>query len=142
MHHMFTMPKDEFVAKLDDTESLNPAELLSESYDLVLNGVELASGSIRIHKQEIQEKIFKILGLGEEEIQEKFGFMLKAFKYGAPPHGGIAPGLDRLVQMMCGEDTIREVIAFPKSQSQTCLMMDAPSKVDESQLDELGLKVK
>ena len=142
MHHMFTMPKDEFVAKLDDTESLNPAELLSESYDLVLNGVELASGSIRIHKQEIQEKIFKILGLGEEEIEGKFGFMLKAFKYGAPPHGGIAPGLDRLVQMMCGEDTIREVIAFPKSQNQTCLMMDTPSKVDEGQLDELGIKVK
>jgi len=141
MHHMFTMPKEEFVSKLDD-ESLNPGELLSESYDLVLNGVELASGSIRIHKQEIQEKIFKILGLGEEEIEEKFGFMLKAFKYGAPPHGGIAPGLDRLVQMMCGEDTIREVIAFPKSQSQTCLMMNAPSMVDEGQLDELGLKIK
>jgi len=138
MHHMFTMPKKSDLALLDT----DPAAVLSESYDLVLNGVELASGSIRIHDRDIQEKIFKTLGMKKEEIEDKFGFMLKAFKFGAPPHGGIAPGLDRLLQVMCQEETIREVIAFPKAKNLNCPMMDAPSGVALSQLDELNIVVK
>lgn len=137
MHHMFTMPKKEHIDILDK----NPEAVLSDSYDLVLNGVELCSGSIRIHNRAIQQKIFEVLGMSEEEIEEKFGFMLKAFRYGAPPHGGFAPGLDRLLMLMAGEETIREVIAFPKATNQTCPMMDAPSNVDEAQLKELKISL-
>ena len=138
MHHMFTMPKVEFIENIED----DLAAVIGQLYDLVLNGVELASGSIRIHKSDYQKKIFKILGMNDAEIENKFGFLLNAFKYGAPPHGGIAAGIDRIVQILCGEDSIREVMAFPKSKNQNCLMMNAPSEVDKSQLDELGIEVK
>ncbi|MBN2789982.1 MAG: aspartate--tRNA ligase [Candidatus Delongbacteria bacterium] len=138
MHHMFTMPKEEDIDKIEN----DPGNVLSKSYDLVLNGVELASGSVRIHDRDIQEKIFKRLDLTNEEIEDKFGFMLKAFKYGAPPHAGIAPGLDRLLQVMTGEETIREVIAFPKAKSLNCPLTKAPSEVSQDQLDELNISVK
>ena len=138
MHHMFTMPKEEDIEKI----AIDPGKVLSKSYDLVLNGVELASGSVRIHDQEIQEMIFKKLNLSDEEIEDKFGFMLKAFKYGAPPHAGIAPGLDRLLQVMTGEETIREVIAFPKAKSLNCPLTKAPAEVSQDQLDELNISIK
>jgi aspartyl-tRNA synthetase len=138
MHHMFTMPKTEYA---DDIENkLDSA--LGQLYDLVLNGVELASGSIRIHNSNFQKRIFKILGMSDVEIENKFGFLLNAFSYGAPPHGGIAAGIDRIVQILCGEDSIREVMAFPKSKNQNCLMMNAPSEVDENQLEELSIQVR
>ncbi|MBU4486031.1 MAG: aspartate--tRNA ligase [Candidatus Delongbacteria bacterium] len=140
MHHMFTMPKPEYLQ--DVINEVNLDKILGQLYDLVLNGVELASGSIRIHKSEFQKKIFKILGMTDAEIENKFGFMLNAFKFGAPPHGGIAPGLDRIVSIICGEESIREVIAFPKSKSQNCLMMNAPSEVDKSQLEELFIEIR
>lgn len=140
MHHMFTMPKDEFLEDMKNSRNLD--KILGQLYDLVANGVELASGSIRIHNSELQEKVFSILGMPKEEYENKFGFMLKAFKYGAPPHGGMAAGIDRLVQLLCKEEGIRDVIAFPKTNNQTCLMMNAPSTVDEKQLDELHIKIK
>jgi len=126
----------------EDMKYLNEETLKvrAASYDLVLNGVELGSGSIRIHRRDIQEKMFEILGLSSEEIEERFGFLLKAFEYGAPPHGGIAPGLDRLVMMMAGEKTIRDVIAFPKTQTAYCPMSETPTEVDRKQLEELRLK--
>lgn len=138
MHHMFTMPKTEFIDNIEG----NLETALGQLYDLVVNGVELASGSIRIHKSDFQKRIFKILGMNDAEIENKFGFLLNAFKYGAPPHGGIAAGIDRVVQVLCGEESIRDVIAFPKSKNQNCLMMNAPSEVDKAQLDELGIEVK
>ncbi|MCK4979736.1 MAG: hypothetical protein KAS62_05030, partial [Candidatus Delongbacteria bacterium] len=138
MHHMFTMPREEDIEKIDT----DPGRVLSKSYDLVLNGVELASGSVRIHDQEIQEMIFRKLNLSDEEIEDKFGFMLKAFKYGAPPHAGIAPGLDRLLQVMTGEETIREVIAFPKAKNLNCPLTKAPAEVSQDQLDELNISIK
>ena len=137
-HHPFTMPKDEDLKNLEKT----PEKAKSKAYDLVLNGEEIAGGSIRIHKEDIQKSIFKVLKIDEKEAKEKFGFLLDAFKYGAPPHGGIAFGFDRLVAIMCGEDSIREVIAFPKNKDAKDLMLDAPSSVNKSQLDELGLKTK
>ncbi|MDA3838346.1 MAG: aspartate--tRNA ligase [Candidatus Delongbacteria bacterium] len=140
MHHMFTMPKPEFLQDLKDGVNLD--KILGQLYDLVGNGIELASGSIRIHNSEIQEKVFSILGMAKEEYESKFGAMLNAFKYGAPPHGGIAPGLDRLVAVICGEDGIRDVIPFPKTKNQLCLMMDAPSEISQEQLDELSITVK
>ncbi|MBN1971592.1 MAG: aspartate--tRNA ligase [Candidatus Delongbacteria bacterium] len=140
MHHMFTMPKPEFIENLRNSENLD--HILGQLYDLVANGVELASGSIRIHDTELQEKVFSTLGMPKEEYENKFGFMLNAFKYGAPPHGGMAAGIDRLVQILCKEETIRDVIAFPKAKNQNCLMMNAPSKVDEAQLDELHIQLK
>ncbi len=132
MHHPFTSVKESDVKLLDKS----PEKARSNGYDLVLNGHEIAGGSIRIHKREMQEKMFKVLGISKEESQKKFGFLLEAFKYGAPPHGGIAFGLDRLMAIICGEDSIREVIAFPKNKDAKDLMLDAPSKVDKKQLDD------
>ena len=137
-HHPFTAPNYDDV----DYFETDPGKMRSQSYDLVLNGTEIASGSIRIHRKEIQERVFKTLGIGAEEAKEKFGFLLEAFEYGAPPHGGIAPGLDRLVTLMLGETSIREVIAFPKTQKAICPLTDAPGPVGEKQLRELHIKLR
>jgi len=137
-HHPFTAPNYDDV----DYFETDPGKMRSQSYDLVLNGMEIASGSIRIHRKEIQERVFKTLGISAEEAKEKFGFLLEAFEYGAPPHGGIAPGLDRLVTLMLGETSIREVIAFPKTQKAICLLTDAPGSVGEKQLRELHIKLR
>ncbi len=135
-HHMFTWPQD----KYHDTLESDPGSVKGDLYDLVLNGYELASGSIRIHDPELQKRIFKIVGFNEEEGQKKFGFLTEAFKYGAPPHGGIAPGLDRLVMLMAGETSIKEVIAFPKNSFAQSPMDECPSEVDQKQLDELRIR--
>jgi len=136
-HHPFTSPHPDDIPHLET----DPLKVRALSYDLVINGVEIASGSIRIHRRDLQERIFKLLGLSEDEAQEKFGFLLRALEYGAPPHGGIAFGLDRLVMMLAGEDSIREVIAFPKTATGTCPLTGAPAEVDKSQLRELHLKI-
>jgi aspartyl-tRNA synthetase len=138
VHHPFTAPKDEDIAKLKD----HPELVKAKAYDLVLNGSEIGGGSIRNHLREVQSLLFEKLGMGEEEAKERFGFLLEALEYGTPPHGGIAFGLDRLVMIMSHAESIRDVIAFPKTQKGTCLMTDAPSKVDSKQLDELWIKVK
>ena len=135
-HHPFTMPKMEDLPKFDT----NPGEVYSEAYDMVCNGYETASGSIRIHRRDIQMKMFQMLGLSDEDIQTKFGHMLEAFEYGAPPHGGMAPGIDRLVMLLADEPNIREVIAFPKNQNGRDVMADAPSEVEPRQLKELHIK--
>jgi aspartyl-tRNA synthetase len=119
----------------------DPTAVLSEAYDLVCNGYELASGSIRVHDPRIQSDIFRILGYDEAEVQARFGHMMEAFSYGAPPHGGIAPGIDRLIMILADEPSIREVIAFPKTSQATDLMADAPADVSRRQLEELHLKV-
>ena len=113
---------------------------MADAYDIVLNGVELGGGSIRIHDRKLQSKMFEVLGLTPEECSEKFGFLIEAFKYGAPPHGGLAYGLDRMVMLLLGEPSIREVMAFPKNQNAQCLVSDAPSPIDEAQMEELGIK--
>jgi aspartyl-tRNA synthetase len=136
-HHMFTMPQERY---LSDFEK-RPGEVKGDLYDLVCNGVELASGSIRIHDPELQKRIFRFLGFSEELAQQRFGFLLEAFRYGPPPHGGIAPGFDRLVAMMAGEPTIREVITFPKNTLGQCPMDDSPSAVDPKQLEDLSIRV-
>lgn len=136
-HHMFTMPQEQYLETLEE----DPGAVKGDLYDLVCNGYELASGSIRIHDAALQSRIFKIVGFDEEEAQRRFGFLLEAFKYGPPPHGGIAPGLDRLVMIMAGEDSIREVIAFPKTANGLSPMDDSPSPVDPRQLAELGLQL-
>ncbi|MGE5250615.1 MAG: aspartate--tRNA ligase [Bacteroidota bacterium] len=136
-HHPFTMPKLEDLPKFET----NPAEILSDAYDMVCNGYEMASGSIRIHRSDIQLKVFQLLGLSGEDIEQKFGHMLEAFEYGAPPHGGLAPGIDRLVMLLADEPNIREVIAFPKNQNGRDVMADAPSTVDPKQLKELHIRI-
>ena len=138
MHHPFTAPKEGDIALLDT----DPSQMLSRGYDLTMNGYEIAGGSIRIHSTAIQEKVFSLLGLGREEAVEKFGFLVEALTYGAPPHGGIAFGFDRLVMLLAGTDNIRDVIAFPKTTSASSLMDESPSLVSNSQLDELGIKIK
>ena len=137
MHHPFTQPKLDELDKLDgDILSLN-----ADAYDIVLNGVELGGGSVRIHDKDLQARMFRALGLTDEECQEKFGFLIEAFKYGAPPHAGLAYGLDRLVMLLLGEKSIREVIAFPKNQNAECPVCDAPAPAGEGQLEELGIEL-
>lgn len=138
MHHPFTHPKVEDIPLLDT----DPEKVKTYAYDIVLNGVELGGGSIRIHDKDLQAKMFKVLNLTDEECQEKFGFLLEAFKYGVPPHGGLAYGLDRLVMLLAGEKSIREVMAFPKNQNAQCMVCEAPGVVENDQLDELGLEIK
>lgn len=137
LHHPFTSPFEEDYAKLDS----NPLEVRSRAYDLVLNGYEIGGGSIRIFDPELQKKIFSVLGLKDEEVAEKFGFLTDALSYGAPPHGGMAFGFDRLVMLLCGENSIRDVIAFPKTQKAACQLTSAPDKVSHAQLQELSLRV-
>jgi aspartyl-tRNA synthetase len=136
-HHPFTMP---FPEDLDLLET-DPLRVRSQAYDLVLNGWELGSGSIRIHRSDIQARVFKAMGISDEEAEAKFGFLLGAFKYGAPPHGGFAFGMERLVAILAGEDNIREIIAFPKTQSGLDPMSGAPGPVDPNQLDELAIRI-
>jgi aspartyl-tRNA synthetase len=135
MHHPFTRPKDEDLEYFDS----DPSRMRAKAYDIVLNGIELGSGSIRIHDRTLQAKMFETLGFSEEQVENRFGFMLKAFEYGVPPHGGFAFGLDRLIMMLVGASSIREVIAFPKMRDGSCAMMDAPSEVDPDQLEELSI---
>ena len=138
MHHPFTAPRESDIDKLDS----DPKRALSRGYDLTMNGHEIAGGSIRIHSPEVQEKVFSLLGLTQEEAVDKFGFLVEALRYGAPPHGGIAFGFDRLVMLLAGTENIRDVIAFPKTTSATSLMDDSPSDVDNHQLRDLGLEIK
>ena len=138
LHHPFTAPATDDPAELHG----NLAEMTSRAYDMVLNGTELGGGSVRIHDQNMQKTVFDLLGIGDEEAREKFGFLLDALQYGCPPHGGIAFGLDRLVMLMAGADSIRDVIAFPKTQTAACLLTNAPGKVSDAQLREAGIKLR
>ena len=136
-HHPFTSVMDEDIALMET----DLGKVRAKAYDLVLNGVEMGSGSIRIHQSELQSKMFAMIGLSKEEAQSKFGFLLEAFQYGTPPHGGFAFGIDRLVMILCGADNLREVLAFPKSQAGVDLMMDTPNIVSDDQLELLKLKI-
>ncbi|MNL04135.1 Aspartate--tRNA ligase [compost metagenome] len=136
-HHPFTSPREEDVALLDT----DPGQILAQAYDLVLNGYEVGGGSMRIYKREIQEKMFRALGISPEEAQDKFGYLLDAFEYGTPPHGGMAFGFDRLIMLLTGRTNLRETIAFPKTASATDLLMNAPSEVDAAQIDQLHIKL-
>lgn len=137
MHHPFTMPMDEDIQYIDS----DPGRVRAKAYDIVLNGVEMGGGSVRIHQADIQSKMFEVLGFTPERANEQFGFLLSAFKYGVPPHAGLAYGLDRVVMLMVGADSIRDVIAFPKVKDASCLMTEAPGEVDEKQLQELGIEI-
>ena len=137
MHHPFTMPVEEDWERIDS----DPGSVRAKAYDIVLNGVELGGGSVRIHQSDIQEKMFEVIGLSKEEANEKFGFLLTAFKYGVPPHAGLAYGLDRMAMIFTGSDSIRDVIAFPKVKDASDLMIKAPGTVDEKQLRELSIEV-
>jgi len=137
LHHPFTSPHPEDLDKMDT----DPGNIRSLGYDIVMNGYELGGGSIRIHDKDLQAKIFTLLGIGDEDAEEKFGFLMNAFKYGAPPHGGMAFGLDRIVMLLVGSNQIRDVIAFPKTTSAMSLMDNSPSPVDEQQLDDLHLSI-
>ena len=136
-HHLFTAPTEESIPQLDT----DPGKAESQHYDLIINGTEICSGSVRIHQQEIQQKVLEILKIKPEEAEQRFGYFIEALEYGTPPHAGIAPGLDRIVMLMTGEENIREVIAFPKTQSGLCLLTGAPSEVNDEQLEELSIKV-
>lgn len=138
MHHPFTMPMEEDLQYIDT----DPGRVRAKAYDIVLNGTEIGGGSVRIHQNDIQEKMFEALGFTKEKAYEQFGFLLTAFKYGVPPHAGLAYGLDRLVMLMAKQDSIRDVIAFPKVKDASCLMSEAPNTVDEKQLEELGIAIK
>jgi aspartyl-tRNA synthetase len=138
LHHPFTAPKTDHIEFL----GTDPGSTLSRAYDLTLNGTEIGGGSIRIHHPEIQQKVFDALGIDPEQARAKFGFLMDALKYGAPPHGGIAFGLDRITAMMAGTDSIRDVIAFPKTQKASCLMTEAPSEVSDEQLKELNIRLR
>ena len=137
-HHPFTSPKDGH----EDFLESDPSKAFAKAYDMVLNGWEIGGGSVRIHRSDVQKKIFKALKLSDEEIQAKFGFLVEALRYGAPPHGGLAFGLDRLVTIMANAPSIRDVIAFPKTQRAQCLLTNAPSEVDEKQLRELHIRLR
>ena len=138
MHHPFTSPREEDLERLET----DPGTVKAQSYDLVLNGAEIGGGSIRIHRQDIQQRVFHALGLTPEKARERFGFFLDALECGTPPHGGIALGYDRIIALMAGESNIREVIAFPKTASAVDLMCDAPATVDPEQLEELGHEIR
>jgi aspartyl-tRNA synthetase len=138
LHHPFTSPLEADLVRLED----DPLAVKSRAYDLVLNGFEIGGGSIRIHQREVQEKVFKALGMDRESYERKFGFLLDALDAGAPPHGGIAIGFDRLVMLLCGESSIRDVIAFPKTQKAACLLTGAPSQTNKQQLEELHLRLR
>ena len=137
MHHPFTMPMEEDLHLIES----DPGAVRAKAYDIVLNGCEIGGGSVRIHQSDIQEQMFKALGFTKEQAHSQFGFLLNAFRYGVPPHAGLAYGLDRLVMLMTGADNIREVIAFPKVKDASCLMTEAPGIVEQKQLDELGIAV-
>jgi aspartyl-tRNA synthetase len=138
MHHPFTSPKEEDVRLLET----KPGEVRANAYDLVINGIEIGGGSIRFHNDVLQQKIFKVMGFSEEEAEKQFGFLMNAFKYGAPPHGGVAFGFDRWVALFAGADSIRDVIAFPKNNAGRDVMNDAPSAIKKVQLDELMIELK
>ena len=138
MHHPFTMPMEEDLQYIDT----DPGRVRAKAYDIVLNGTEIGGGSVRIHQNDIQEKMFEVLGFTKEKAYEQFGFLLTAFKYGVPPHAGLAYGLDRLVMLMAKQESIRDVIAFPKVKDASCLMTEAPNLVDEKQLEELGIVIR
>ena len=138
MHHPFTMPMEEDLPYIDT----DPGRVRAKAYDIVLNGTEIGGGSVRIHQNDIQEKMFEALGFTKEQAYEQFGFLLTAFKYGVPPHAGLAYGLDRLVMLMAKQESIRDVIAFPKVKDASCLMSEAPNVVDEKQLEELGIAIR
>ncbi len=138
LHHPFTSPKEEHLSLLE----INPGACLSRAYDMVLNGTEIGGGSIRIHRDPVQRRVFQLLNISEEQAEDRFGFLLRALRFGCPPHGGIAFGLDRLVMLMTGAGSIRDVMAFPKTQSAACLLTNAPSPVDEAQLKELALRIR
>ena len=137
MHHPFTMPMEEDLEYLDT----DPGRVRAKAYDIVLNGTELGGGSVRIFNNDIQNKMFEMLGFTPEQAEAQFGFLLNAFKYGVPPHAGLAYGLDRLIMLMAKEDSIRDVIAFPKVKDASCLMTEAPTRVEQKQLDELAIAI-
>ena len=137
MNHPFTAPKDSDIDKL----SSSPESVISKGYDIVINGYEVAGGSIRIHDNEMQKQIFEIMNMKEKEINEKFGFFIDALKFGTPPHGGIAFGFDRLVMLLCGVNNIRDIIAFPKTTSASALMEEAPNTISETQLNDLNISI-